>query len=128
MGFRREGRNSLQHRAVSAALALGMLAASPGMAGAADKFFAYNETTSSTFTGVYLAPAGTTQWSANQALNDKDKTLDPSERLPLKGIGHERYDVQLVDAKGKACVKHGVNLAGETSFVIRDDDLKDCTP
>lgn len=97
-------------------------------ASAADRFFAYNETTSSTFKGVYLAPAGTTQWGANQALNDKDKTLEPSERLPLKGIGHERYDVRLVDEKGKTCIKHDVNLAGETSFVIRDEDLQDCTP
>jgi len=93
---------------------------------AADRFFAYNETTSSTFTGVYLAPAGTAQWGANQALNDKDKTLEPSERLALKGVGHETYDVRLVDAKGKACVKRGVDLTGDTSFVIRDEDLKEC--
>ncbi len=115
------------HRAIRAAvLALGVLAL-PGPASAAERFFAYNETTSSTFTDVSLAPAGTTQWGANQALNDKDKTLEPSERLPLKGIGHERYDLRLVDAKGKMCVKHGVDLAGETSFVIRDEDLQDCT-
>ncbi len=114
-------------RAIRACLAFG-LAFLPNAAGAADRFFAYNETTSSTFTGVYLAPAGTTQWGANQALNDKDKTLEPSERLPLKGIGHERYDVRLVDQKGKACIERGVDLAHETSFVIRDGDLQDCTP
>lgn len=115
------------HRANSAALALSVLVALPGIASATEKFFAYNETTSSIFTGVYLAPAGTTQWGANQALNDKDKELEPSERLPLKGVGHGRYDVRLVDAKGKACVERGVNLVGETSFIIRDEDLQGCT-
>ena len=109
-----------------AALALGLLAASPCAAHAADKFFAYNETTSSTFTGVYLAPAGTTEWGANQALNDKDKTLEPSERLALKGVKHARYDVRLVDEKGKTCVKPGVDLAKESTFVIREEDLQDC--
>ncbi|MBV9748289.1 MAG: hypothetical protein JO157_05715 [Acetobacteraceae bacterium] len=118
----------MQHRTVSTAFTLGLLAALPSTAGAAERFFAYNETTSSTFTGVYLAPAGTTQWGANQALNDKDKELDPSERLPLKGVSHERYDVRLVNEKGKACVKRGVDLAGDTSFVIRDEDLRGCTP
>ena len=108
------------------AFALGLLAASPCAAHAADKFFAYNETTSSTFTGVYLAPAGTTEWGANQALNDKDKTLETSERLALKGIKHARYDVRLVDEKGHTCVKLGVDLAHESSFVIRDEDLQGC--
>lgn len=110
------------HAAAVAVVTLALL----GPASAAEKFFAYDETTSSTFTGVYLAPAGTTRWGPNQALNDKDKTLEPSERLPLKGIGHERYDVRLVDAKGKACIDHGVDLTSETSFVIRDEDLTEC--
>ena len=108
------------------AFALGLLAASPCAVQAADKFFAYNETTSSTFTGVYLAPAGTAQWGANQALNDKDKTLETSERLALKGLKHTQYDVRLVDEKGRTCVKPSVDLAYESSFVIRDEDLQGC--
>ena len=108
------------------ALVLGLLAALPCIAHAADKFFAYNETTSATFTGVYLAPAGTTEWGANQALNDKDKTLEPSERLALKGIKHARYDARLVDEKGHTCVKPGIDLARESTFVIRDEDLQGC--
>lgn len=108
------------------AIALGLLAASWCAAHAADKFFAYNETTSSTFAGVYLAPAGTTEWGANQALNDKDKTLEPSERLALKGVKHARYDVRLVDEKGKTCVKPGVDLTKESTFVIHEEDLQGC--
>ena len=52
--------------------------------------------------------------------------MDPSERLTLKGVAHERYDVRLVDEKGKACVKRAVDLAHESSFVIRDEDLQNC--
>jgi hypothetical protein len=104
----------------------GVLALLGPAAGAAERFFAYNETTNVTFTGVYLAPAGTAQWGPNQALNDKDKTLEPSERLALTSVGHGRYDVRVVDEKGRACVDRGVDLSGETSFEIKDEDLKEC--
>lgn len=115
----------MPNRPILAALALGGLVLS-GPAATAERFFAYNMTTSSTFKEVYVAPAGTTQWSANQALNDKDGTLEPSERLAIKGVGHGSYDVRVVDTKGKACVKHGVDLSRETTFVIRDEDLQAC--
>ncbi len=36
------------------------------------KFFAYNNTTRTDFTGVYMAPAGSENWGQNQALNDND--------------------------------------------------------
>lgn len=123
-----EREDDLQHRRRAiraAAFAVGMVALL-GPARAADRFFAYNMTTSSTFKEVYLAPAGTTQWGANQALNDKDKELEPSERLALKGIGHAMYDVRVVDETGKACVKLGVDLSQDATFVIRDEDLKEC--
>lgn len=115
------------HQAFRAAIVL-VLAAPllPGAARAADKLFAYNETTSTTFTGVYLAPAGTGQWGSNQALNDKDKTLEPSERLLLKEAGHGTYDVRLVDTKGQTCLKSGVDLSHDSSFEIQDGDLKAC--
>ncbi len=93
---------------------------------AADRFFAYNLTTSTEFTGLFLAPAGTENWGANQALNDKDKSLDASERLLLTGIAHGRFDVKLRDRKGRTCVKRDVDLTRDTSFDIRDDDLADC--
>jgi hypothetical protein len=94
--------------------------------GAADRFFIYNLTTSTEFTGVFLAPAGTENWGANQALNDKDKSLETSERLPLTGISHGMFDVKLQDRKGHVCVKHGVDLARDTSFDVRDADLAAC--
>jgi hypothetical protein len=95
-------------------------------AAAADRYFAYNETTSTSFSGVYLAPAGTTQWGSNEALNDKDKTLDYGERLSLTGLSRARYDVKLVDSKGHTCIKKNVDLTKDTSFEIRDGDLAGC--
>ena len=95
-------------------------------ASAEERFFAYNLTTAKVFTGVYLAPAGSEQWGANQALNDRDGSLDPSERLAIKSIAHGNFDVKLVDKKGITCVRHGVDLSKETTFDIRDTDLADC--
>ena len=95
-------------------------------ASAADRFFAYNLTETTTFTGVFLAPEGTGQWGANQALNDKDKEVDPSERLPIKDIARGVFDVKLIDRRGRACIVHGVDLRKDTTFEIRESDLKDC--
>jgi hypothetical protein len=95
-------------------------------ASAADRFFLYNLTTSTTFTGVYLAPAGSGHWGSNQALNDKDKQLDPSERLPIKDIERGRFDAKIVDKAGRTCIKPAIDLGKDTTFDIRDSDLKDC--
>ncbi|MBN9560328.1 MAG: hypothetical protein J0H14_06295 [Alphaproteobacteria bacterium] len=112
-------------RATTILLLLG-LCASAGASAAAERFFVYNLTTSTEFTGVFLAPAGTEKWGANQALNDKDKSLETSERLPLTGISRGKFDVKLQDRKGHVCVKRGVDLTQDTSFDIRDTDLADC--
>jgi hypothetical protein len=89
-------------------------------------YFAYNLTATTTFSGVYLAPAGGTQWGPNQALNDDDKELDFGERLTLTGLSPGIYDVKLVDKTGRTCILHQVNLTKETSFDIRDAGLTDC--
>lgn len=105
-------------------IAAAMLAVAP--AAAADRFFVYDMTTSTTFTGVFLAPAGTVEWGANQALNDKDKSVEPSERLAIKDIARGKFDVKLVDQKGRTCIKKGVDLTKDTTFDVRDADLADC--
>jgi hypothetical protein len=106
--------------------ALMALAAGASLAAAADRFFVYNLTTSTTFTGVYLAPVGSQNWGGNQALNDKDKSVDPSERLAIKDIARGRFDVKLVDKAGRVCIRHDVDLTRDTTFDIRDADLSDC--
>ena len=93
---------------------------------AADRFYVYNMTTSTEFTAIYLAPAGTQAWGPNQTLNDKDHSLETSERLPVTGIAHGRFDVRIQDSKGRTCIKHGVDLTRETTFDIRDADLSGC--
>jgi hypothetical protein len=107
-----------------------LFAGLPSPAQAQDRFYLYNLTTRTVFTGVYAAKAGSAAWGGNQTGNDRDHAVDPSERLRIDGIGHEKIDVRLVwrDAKGAetACVKHGVDLTRDTSFDIRDDDLAAC--
>jgi hypothetical protein len=96
------------------------------LAEAGSNYFAYNLTAVTTFTGVYLAPIGTTHWGPNQALNDDDKELDFGERLTLTGLTPGTYDVKLVDKKGRTCILHHVDLTKTTSFEIRDTGLTDC--
>ena len=109
------------------ALSVLCILASPA-ALAADRFFGFNDTTSTVFTGVYLAPAGTTAWGSNQALNDKDKTWESGERLAITGLPRGRFDLKVVDKSGRTCIKHGIDTTRDTSFDIRDQDLRDCTP
>ena len=93
---------------------------------AADRFFAFNLTTTTDITGLYLAPAGTGNWGPNQVLNDPDKVLDHSERLKLTGITRGRYDVKVTYGKDRTCVKPGIDLTKDLTFDIRDADLAKC--
>ena len=88
-----------------------------------ERFFVYNLTAASDLNGIYLAPAGTTDWGPNQALNDKDHEVEPTERLAIKGIAHGLYDVRAVTTTGHECIKKSVDLTHETTFDIRDADL-----
>ncbi|MGH6969455.1 MAG: hypothetical protein ACREEN_10175 [Stellaceae bacterium] len=96
----------------------------PAVAGT--NHFAYNDTAVTSFSGVYFAPAGTTLWGPNQALNDDDKELDFGERLTLTGLDSGPYDVKLIDKKGRTCIMHKVDLTKAASFDIRDADLTRC--
>jgi len=78
---------------------------------------------------LYLAPTGTTQWSANQCMNDRDGSVDPDERLTITGVTPGRYDVKLKDKKGRSCTVGNVELvAGRPyAFSLSDKDLTNCT-
>jgi hypothetical protein len=93
---------------------------------AADRFSGFNNTTSTVFTGVYLAPEGTVKWGPNEALNDKDKVWDTGERLAIKGASRGKFDLKVVDRSGRTCIKHGIDLSADTTFDIRDEDLRNC--
>ncbi|HXA26565.1 MAG TPA: hypothetical protein VNW90_30115 [Acetobacteraceae bacterium] len=90
------------------------------------RFFAYNNTTRTDFTGVCMAPAGTENWGPNQALNDRDKSLDAGERLTLTGVAPGHFSVKLVERSGRTCILQGVDLTKEKSFDIRDQQISNC--
>lgn len=90
------------------------------------RFVAFNSTTSTDFSGLYLAPAGTDHWGPNQVLNEKDKSWEASERIRLSDIKPGRYDARLVDEKGRECRLSNVDLTKDTSFEVRDADLASC--
>jgi hypothetical protein len=95
---------------------------------AAERLRFWNLTTT-TISELYLAPTGTTNWGANQCLNDRDGAVDSDERLTMTGFDPGVYDVKLVDKKGRMCRLNGVNVeAGRPyAFAIADRDLTDCT-
>jgi len=93
---------------------------------AVDHFVAFNLTTSTEFKGLYLAPAGTSDWGANQVLGDREKVWDSSERLKLTGISRGRFDVRVVDDKGRQCSMRGVDMTKDLTFAVRDADLASC--
>jgi hypothetical protein len=60
-----------------------------------------------------LAPVGTADRGPDQCRNDPDDAVDADERLPLKDVVPGRYDVKLLDKKGRICVVRNVEvLAG----------------
>lgn len=89
----------------------------------------WNET-SKEFKGVYLAPAGTTQWGRNQTDNDDDHAVSADERLKITGIAPGKYDVKLVDKTGRTCIVRGVDAkaTGKVAFSIAEKQLTDCKP
>jgi hypothetical protein len=116
---------AMQKTYIAISMLFGLLASE---AMAADRFVGFNNTTSTDFTGVYLAPEGTVEWGPNQAQNDKDKVWNSGERLPIKGVSRARFELKLVDSAGRICIKHAIDLTRDTTFDVREEDLRDCKP
>lgn len=77
---------------------------------------------------LYLAPAGTDKFGANQTKNDSDNKAESDERLPLTGITAGKYDVKLKDKNGRSCLVKNVDVkeGGPYSFSLEADQLTDC--
>jgi len=107
-------------------VAAGLLASLAVPALAKDMQF-WNQT-SKEFTGVFLAPVGSTQWGRNQTDNDDDHSVSADERLKITGIAPGHYDVKLVDKAGRTCVVHDVEAkaAGKVAFTVTEKQLTDC--
>ena len=98
-----------------------------GSAAAARPLMFWN-LTAATITHLYLAPAGTTNWTQDECLNDPDKSVDPDERLRLNGVTPGRYDVRLTDAHGRTCQLRNVKLQSDRPYAlaISEDQMKRC--
>ena len=109
-------------------LLVALLVLASASAYAADKNRFWN-LTSVTITKLYLAPAGTTNWSPDQCQNDKDGSVDADERLQLKNITPSTYDVKLTDEHGRTCYAKNVQVktGGAYSFSLNDKELTDCS-
>ena len=74
----------------------------PSLAAATDgKPSRFWNLTGETVTHLYLAPAGTERWGADQCRNDPDGTVDFDERLRITGTAAGRYDVKLTQKSGR---------------------------
>src|SRR5271169_6297507 len=104
------------------------LVALAGQGHAAERMRFWNLTTV-TISHLYMAPAGTTTWGPDQCKNDKDGTVDHDECLAITGITPGKYDVKLVDKKGRTCTVSNVDVVGGRpyAFSIADKDLTSCT-
>ena len=116
-------------RGTTTTLAVIALLAACSAGDAAERLRFWN-TTAHTISELYLAAPGTGAWGPNQCLNDPDKSVGPDERLTITGVTPGRYDVKLVDKKGRMCIVPNVEVvAGRPyAFSISEKDLTACTP
>ena len=100
-----------------------------GTASAAGDHSRFWNLTSVTITKLFLAPVGTTNWSADQCENDDNGTVEVDERLDLKDIAAGNYDVKLTDEHDRTCLVKNVAVksTGSYSFSLNDKDLTDCS-
>jgi hypothetical protein len=113
-----------------AAIVFALTALTGGLAQAApQKALRFWNLTGNTITELYLAPPGTTSWSANLCLSDPDHGVDPDERLGMTGIEGGTYDVRIVDKAKRACVFHNVTVksTGPYAFSVSEDQMKTCS-
>src|SRR5438128_6747711 len=100
-----------------------VLAATSWLALAAERPMRFWNLTRHTISEFYLAPAGTTNWGANQCKNDKDGTVDFDERLRITDTPPGTYDVKLADVTGRVCTVSGIKIDAGEIFSIEERDL-----
>lgn len=111
-------------RAFGFALALLML---PGASQAANNKLQFWNLTANTVTELYLAPAGTEDWSGNQTKNDPDGSVDHDERLTILDTPAGLYDARLKDKAGRTCIVKNIQVKDRGVFSIEEAKLTDCT-
>jgi hypothetical protein len=118
------GRNEMQH---VAAIIFVLIASNLAVA-AAERLKFWN-LTGFTIKELHFAPAGTGDWGPDQCRNDPDGAVEADERLTLRDIVPGRYNVKLLDEKGRVCIVRDVEvLAGKPyAFSISEKELTDCS-
>jgi hypothetical protein len=109
------------------ALTLFTLAATCTVALAAERPTRFWNLTRHTIAEFYLAPAGTTNWGANQCKNDRDGTVDADERLRITDTPPGRYDAKLVDVSKRTCIVRNLEVKAGEIFSIEERELTSCT-
>ena len=79
-----------------------------------------------TISEFYLAPAGTSNWGANQCKNDKDGSVDADERLRITDVTSGTYDAKFTDKSGRICVVRDIKIDAGAIFTIEEKDLTSC--
>jgi hypothetical protein len=102
------------------------LGATSSMALAAERPMRFWNLTPYTISEFYLAPAGTTNWGANQCKNDRDGTVDANERLRITDTPPGVYDAKLKDVRGRTCTARNLKLEVGEIFSIEERDLTSC--
>ena len=97
-----------------------------GSAQAADKPPQFWNLISSTVMKLEIAKAGTTDFGANQTVNDPDGSVDHDERLKIVGISSGMYDLRIALKDGRTCLAKGVDIKVGKPFSVEDKDLVDC--
>ena len=103
------------------------LATMSSLALAAERPIRFWNLTRHTIAEFYLAPAGTTNWGANQCKNDRDGTVDSDERLRITDTPPGTYDAKLVDVSKRTCVMRNIKLIAGEIFSIEEKELTACT-
>ena len=109
------------------AFVLAALAAGTAIASAAERPIRFWNLTRHTISEFYLAPAGTTNWGANQCKNDRDGTVDADERLRITDTPPGTYDAKLTDVSGRVCIVRNLKLEAGEIFSIEERELTACT-
>lgn len=107
-------------------LSLGVLVLAGSSSVLAAKATRFWNLTANTVTMLELAPAGSGNWGADQAKNDKDGSVDHDERLKITGVVSGAYDIRLVDAKGRHCLVRNVAVSEGEVFSIEERQLTGC--
>ena len=93
---------------------------------AAEAADAFLESDRHTISELYLAPAGSTNWGADQCKNDKDGTVDSDERLRITDTPPGNYDAKLTDVSGRTCIVRNVKVEAGDIFSIEEKELTSC--